>query len=131
MRRTASLLVWFALLEGFWALLVGTQQDTELVGGLGAAALGAVFAELLRTKGLLAYTTDFRLLARLVTLPWRVVRAFGIVTLALVQGRSGAWVEEAAPDEPWGRAFTAVEGSVTPNAVVVDVGGGRKLVHEL
>jgi hypothetical protein len=29
-RRAVSLLI-FALLEGLWAVLVGTQQDTELV----------------------------------------------------------------------------------------------------
>lgn len=131
MRRITSLLVWFAMLEGFWALLVGTQQNTELVGGLGAAALGAVFAECLRTLGLLRFTTDVRLLAKAWKLPWYLLVDFAILSLASVRGTKAVWVEQPVDYDAWGRAFAAVAGSATPNAIVVDVDEERALLHSL
>ena len=60
MRRAVSLLAWFALLEALWGVLIGTQQDTEVVAGLFAAAAGALLAEAMRSLGLFSYTTDLR-----------------------------------------------------------------------
>ena len=55
MARVTSLLVWFALLEGLWAMLVGTTSRTpSSSAGFVAAALGAIFADALRSRGLLA-----------------------------------------------------------------------------
>ena len=136
------MLVWFALLEGLWAVFVGTQQDTELVAGLGAAALGAVFAELLRTQGLLAFTSDFGLLRRALLTPWNIVLDFSVLTWALVRalaaGRrvSGQWVEAPFVTEPgavgnWQRAFAATIGTATPNAIRVDLDHDRVLLHSL
>src|SRR5215211_8103372 len=80
-RRAVSLLTWFALLEALWAVFVGTQQDTELVAGLVAAAAGALFAEGLRTLGLLGFTADLRLLGQAWKLPFNVVFDFAVITL--------------------------------------------------
>ena len=138
MRRIVSLLVWFALLEGLWALVVGTQQDTELVAGFGAAALGAIFAEVLRTKGLLPFSTDFGTLGKAWKLSWQLVLDFGILTRAALRpaGPRGEWVEAPYPTAEggrgnWQRAFAAVVGTATPNAIVVDLDDGRALLHSL
>lgn len=142
MRRAVSLLTWFALLEGLWGVYVGTQQDTELVAGLIAAAAGALLAEALRSRGLLSYTTDLRMLAQAWKLPWRAVYDFWVITRVLVRelvsGRRvrGEWVEaEFQTDEGsvgrWQRAFGATVGTATPNAIVVDVDGRRALLHSI
>jgi hypothetical protein len=141
-RRAVSLLVWFALLEALWALFIGTQQDTEVVAGLLAAAVGAVLVEALRTRGLLSYRADYRMLAQAWKLPFQVVLDFAVVTRVL--GRSlvarrrirGEWVDAefevgAAETGRWQRAFGIVVGTTTPNAIVVDLRRDRALLHSL
>ncbi len=134
--------MWFALLEGLWAVLVGTQQNTELVAGLNAAAIGAIFAEVLRSMGLLAYTADLRLLAQGWKLPWQIVFDFLILTWVLVRSLArgqrvrGVWLTVPFPTEEgavgrWQRAFATVAGTATPNAIVVDIDEGEALLHSL
>lgn len=142
MRRITSLLAWFALLEGLWALFVGTRQGTELAAGLIAAAVGAVFAELLRTKGLLAFTTHFGLLGKGWKLVWLVPFDFLLGTwevLRAVGGRRrirGEWlsvpfpVEEGSRGE-WQRAFGVAASNGALNAIVVDLDEGQALLHVL
>lgn len=141
-RRAASLLIWAALLEGFWALLVGTQQDTELAGGLPAAVVGAIFAEVLRSKCLLPFTTDFRLLAKAWKLPVLVVFDFFLVTWVLVQalarGRRvrGEWVRVPFPTADgsvgnWQRAFATSTANNAANALIVDLADDEALMHAL
>jgi hypothetical protein len=139
-RRVASLLIWFALLEGFWVLLVGTQQDTELAAGLIAAAVGALFAETLRSLGLLPYTTHFATLAKVWKAPFFVVFDFLLVTWALVaalaRGRRvrGTWRRIPFPQEAgsvgnWQRAFGTILGNNYANTVITDFEGDEALVH--
>jgi hypothetical protein len=141
-RRTVSLLWWFALLEALWAVLVGTQQDTELVAGLIAAAAGAALAELLRSRGLFGYTTDLRLLALVAKLPLRLVVDFWIVTWVLVRALArgervrGRWVRApfrtaSGPVGRWQRAFGVVAGTATPNAIVVELRDDEAWLHTL
>jgi hypothetical protein len=141
-RRAASLLIWAALLEGFWALLVGTQQDTELAAGLPAAAAGAVFAEILRTRGLLPFTTDFRLLAKAWRLPWLLVFDFfvvtGVLVAALAHGRRvrGEWVRVPFPTAEgsvgnWQRAFATATSNNAANGLVVDFDDDEAVLHAL
>lgn len=142
MRRAASLLVWFALLDGLWMLLVGTRQSLEVEAGLAAAAVGAVFAEVLRSHGLLAYAADLRLLAKLVSLVWQIVFDFALLTWVLVRslahGRrvEGTWLTVPFPTAEgskgrWQRAFAITGGTATPNAIVVDIDRGEALLHSL
>jgi multisubunit Na+/H+ antiporter MnhE subunit len=139
-RRAASLLIWFAVLEGFWALLVGTQQDTELAAGLIAAAVGALLAETMRSLGLLPYTTHFRTLAKLWKAPFFVVFDFLLVTWTLVaalarrQRVRGTWVWIPFATEPesvgnWQRAFGTVLGNNYANTIITDFEGDEALVH--
>jgi hypothetical protein len=141
-RRALSLLAWFALLEGLWAVFVGTTQSAELVAGLLAAAAGAVLAEVLRSLGLLGYRPDPRLLTGIWKLPFDVVFDFGLVTWVLVRALlrrrrvRGEWVTvpfrtEAGPAGRWQRAVGAGAGSASPNAIVVDLDGRHALLHAL
>lgn len=142
MRRAVSLLAWFVGLEMLWAVLVGTTQSTELLAGLGAAALGAVFAEVLRTHGLLVVAPDFRLAAKAWKLPWLVPFDFALVTWVLVRslarGRRvrGSWVSvpfrvDAGAKGRWQRAFAVSTSNGAANAIVVDLHDGQAEMHAL
>ncbi|HEV7639998.1 MAG TPA: hypothetical protein VGO39_03895 [Gaiellaceae bacterium] len=142
MRRTVSLLGWFAGLELLWAVLVGTAQSTELLAGLGAAAVGAVFAEVLRSQGLLAFSPDGALAAKAWKLPWLVAFDFALVTWVLVrslaQGRRvrGSWVTvpfriDAGAKGRWQRAFAVSASNGAANAIVVDMRDGEAELHAL
>jgi len=142
-RRAVSLLAWFAFLEALWVVFAGTKQGTEVVAGLLAAAIGALLAEGLRSLGLLSYTTDLGLLARVWRLPFNIVFDFAVITWALVRavacGRRvrGEWVRvpfrtQAGSVGRWQRAFGAAAGNAFPNAIVVDVDDGESaLLHAL
>jgi hypothetical protein len=142
MRRAASLLGWFAALEVLWAILIGTAQSTELLAGLGAAALGALAAEALRTQGLLVVAPDVRLAAKAWKLPWLVPFDFAVVTWVLVrslsQGRRvrGSWVSVPFRTDPgakgrWQRAFGVATANGAANAIVVDLRDGEAEMHAL
>lgn len=132
MRRAASLLVWFALLFGFWELLVGTFRLSEMVAGLIAALVGALFAELVRSLELL--TGASRDWLKIWKLAWLLPVEFVVVTWALVtslargQRVHGHWLKVPYDGDP---AAGIVLGTATPNAIVVDVGGGEGLLHAL
>jgi multisubunit Na+/H+ antiporter MnhE subunit len=141
-RRVTSLLVWFVLLEGLWAMLVGTQQDTELAAGFVAAAFGAILADALRSRGLLDYSTDFRMLAQAWRFVWIVPFDFVVVTRVLVcaiaRGRRphGAFVRTDFTTHEgsvgrWQRAFAATLSTGAPNAIVVDLDDDEALLHSL
>jgi hypothetical protein len=142
MRRAASLLGWFAALEVLWAILVGTAQSTELLAGLGAAALGALAAEALRTQGLLVVAPDVRLAAKAWKLPWLVPFDFAVVTWVLVRSLShgrrvrGSWVSVPFRTDPgakgrWQRAFGVATANGAANAIVVDLRDGEAEMHAL
>jgi multisubunit Na+/H+ antiporter MnhE subunit len=141
-RRLAFLLVWFLLLEGLWAILVGTRQTTELVAGLIAAAVGAAFALVLQSLGVFGYETDWHLLARAWHLIWQTVFDFAVVTWVLAASVArrrrvrGEWVLVPFPTDGgargrWQRAFGSVAGTATPNAIVVDLRRDEGLLHAL
>jgi hypothetical protein len=141
-RRAARFLAWFVALELLWGVFVGTIQSTELIAGLGVAALGALFVEALRAHDLLG----FRLAPGIVARAWRIlpqaVFDFGVVTWVLVRalarGRRvrGEWLTIDFPtaDGPRGRferAVTVALENETANAIVVDLDGGKALLHSL
>jgi hypothetical protein len=141
-RRAASFAAWFVALELLWAVLVGTRQSTELIAGLGAAAVGAGFAQLLSARGLFAYSVDWRLLAKSWKLPWLVPFDFGVATWVLVRslahGRRvrGRWVTVPFRTAPgargrWQRAFAVATSNGAANAIVVDFHDGEAVMHAL
>jgi 4-amino-4-deoxy-L-arabinose transferase-like glycosyltransferase len=140
--RLVSLVVWFGLLFALWTVFTGTALTLEVLYGLGAAGLGALLAEVLRSRGLLAFDLDARLLARVWKLAWQVpldqVLVAWTLVRALVRGRRvrGEWVRAPFPTETgargaWQRAFGTVTGTASPNAIVVDYEGDHALLHSL
>jgi len=141
-RRAYSLLGWFVFLALVWAILVGTTQSTELIVGLAAAAVGALFAELLRSLGLFEFAVEPRLLAKAWKLPWLVPFDFLLVTYVLIAslaaGRRvrGSWLTTPFPTEPgdqgrWQRAFAVGTANGAANAVIVDLDHDEALLHSL
>jgi hypothetical protein len=134
MRRVVSLIVWWALLLCLWALYVGTTTRLEILWGIGAAAVGAVAIEVVRSLGLLRFEVDRRWLPRAwKTLP-QIVFDFGLIgwelVRALAHGRrvSGAYVAVPFPAgnpalgiDRWRRAWATTLGTMTPNGIVVDI----------
>ena len=142
MRRAGSFLGWFASLEVLWAVLVGTTQSTELLVGLGAAAVGAVLAEVLRSLGLLAFAPDPRLAVKAWKLPWLVPFDFALVAWVLLRslarGRRvrGQWVSvpfrvDAGAKGRWQRAFAVSTSNGASNAIVVDFRDDKAEMHAL
>ena len=103
MRRARSLLTWFALLLGFWELLVGTFQGTEVLAGLIAAGIGAVFALALRRLGLFRFSLRTPHAVRILKLVWQLPVEFAVVTWVLAEslahGRRvrGRWIRVPYP----------------------------------
>jgi hypothetical protein len=142
MGRVVSFLVTFVLLELVWAMLVGTTQSTELVVGLAAAAVGAAFAELLRSLRFFGFATHGGLLGKAWKLPWLVPFDLGLATWVLVRalarGRRvrGTWTRVPFPTERgakgrWQRAFGVMTSNGAANAIVVDLDGDEALLHAL
>jgi hypothetical protein len=130
------------LLWLLWAALVGTVQSTELVAGACAAAVGAVFAEVLRSRGLLAFEVDLSLLAKAARLVWLVPADFALVTWTLVVAVArrrrvrGKWVRapfraDTGARGRWQRAFAVVASNGAVNAIVVDLDGRQATMHAL
>ena len=142
MGRAVSFLLTFVVLEVVWALLVGTTQSTELIVGLAASAVGAAFAELLRSLGLFGFRTDAGLLAKSWKLPWLVPFDFALATWVLLRALArgqrvrGRWNRVSFPTAPgakgrWQRAFGVATSNGAANALVVDLDDDEALLHAL
>lgn len=142
MRRAARFLVWFGCLEVLWLVFVGTTQSTEVYAGLIGSAIVALFVEALRAVGLLRFRLSPSALVRARSVPAHVVFDFVLVlwlALRAVARRErirGRWlsVEFEEEDGPRGRFLRALTGTLeneTANGMVVDIDGGRVLLHSL
>ena len=138
MRAVLAIVFWWIVLAGLWLLYVGQHTKENAVAGVVAAALAVGFGALLARLGLYRFELDPRWLGRAVTIPWYVLRDFGLLTAALLRGRpQGRFTEMDVPAavarSPGSRAALGLLGSVAPNAYVVDFDRDRNaaLVHEL
>jgi hypothetical protein len=138
-RRVAAWLSWFAGLFVLWLLLVGTVQDVELFGGLGAAAIGAAAVEVVRGQGLLRFRVQWRWLRRGWRPLVRVMPEFLLVMAAIFRRSQGTFRELDFPTggeravDAGRRAFVVLASSLSPNRLVVDLDPetGEALVHDL
>jgi multisubunit Na+/H+ antiporter MnhE subunit len=135
MRALLAVVCSWALLLGTWQLYVGqTTRETTIAGAI-TAAITVGLVVLLARLGLYRFEIHPRRLRGAASLPWYLLRDFGIVTLALLRGRPGGrFVEVDLPDGSAGdRALAGLLGSVAPNAYLVDFDTHRRraLVHEL
>jgi hypothetical protein len=133
---------WFLALEVLWAVFVGTTQSTELVAGLIAAAVAAVFVEALRAAGLLRFSWSGKAVASAWAIPAHVVFDWALVLSILLRRISrgervrGQWLEVPFDEEPgprgrFRRALAAALENESSNGMVVDLHDGRALLHSL
>jgi multisubunit Na+/H+ antiporter MnhE subunit len=143
-RLALGVLSWAAML-GLWLLLVDSSAIPEVVAGLGVAVIGAVVADIVRSRREMHFRPRPHWIGYAWQLPWRVAVDCGIVMAALwrclvlrqrVEGRLRVLPFPTGGDDPesraW-RAFTLVATSVAPNTYVIgyDRGRGVVIVHQL
>jgi hypothetical protein len=142
MHVVARFLGWFCGLMVLWLVFVGTTQSTEIVAGLIASAVVAVFVEVLRAAGLFGFRLSTGALARARSIPGHTVFDFALVLWLALRAAArrerirGRWLtvefrDEAGPRGRFLRALTAALENETANAIVVDLDAGRALLHSL
>ena len=135
MRAFVAVAFWWVVLAGVWLLYVGRHTKENAVAGAIAAGIAVGVGFVLARLGLYPFGAHARRLRGAATLPWHLLRDFGIVTLALLRGRpSGRLVEiEFRAGSAGDRALSGLLASVAPNVYLVefDTHRGRALVHEL
>ena len=144
-RRARSWLVWWVLLMSFWVMIDDSVNTDELLAGAGAAALAALFAELVTYQAATRFGMRFRWLAPALSLPGQVVRDLGTVyaalwcRLTLGEQPPSAFLEVPArygDDTPEGvtRRTLLIGGtSVAPNTFVLGIDAERDVmvIHRL
>jgi multisubunit Na+/H+ antiporter MnhE subunit len=144
-RRVSSWLVWWVLMMSFWVMLDDSISTDELLAGAGAAALAALFAELVSYQAGARFRMRIQWLVPALRLPGQVVRDMVTVYAALwrrlVRGQQppSAFLEipvRFGDDSPEGitRRTLLIGGtSVAPNtfALGIDRDSGVMVVHRL
>jgi len=144
-RRAGAWLAWWVLLMSFWVVLDDSIQFDELLAGAGAAALGALVAELVSYQAATRFRMRIRWLVPALSLPGQVARDTVIVFAAL-------WRRLARGEEPasgfrelpvrYGqntaqgvtrRVLLVAGRSVAPNAFVLGIDPDRSVmvIHQL
>ena len=82
-RRVGSWLVWWVLMMSFWVMIDDSVETDELLAGAGAAALAAVFAELVTYQAASRFRMRIGWLGPALRLPGQVVGDTIIVYRAL------------------------------------------------
>lgn len=82
-RRVGSWLVWWVLMMSFWVMIDDSVETDELLAGAGAAALAAVFAELVTYQAATRFRMRTGWLGPALRLPGQVVGDTIIVYRAL------------------------------------------------
>jgi multisubunit Na+/H+ antiporter MnhE subunit len=82
-RRVGAWLVWWVLLMSFWVILDDSIAWDELLAGAGAAALGALLAEMAGHQAATRFRMRVEWLVPALKLPGEVARDSGVVFAAL------------------------------------------------
>ena len=82
-RRAGSWLVWWALMMSFWIMLDDSIRSDELLAGAAAAALAALFAEVVTYQAATRFRMRIEWLVPALKLPGQVVSDLAIVYRAL------------------------------------------------
>lgn len=92
-RRVGAWLIWWVLLMSLWVILDNSIASDELLAGAGAAALGALLAEVVSFQAATRFRMRIEWLVPALSLPGQVIRDTGIVFAAL-------WRRLARGEEP-------------------------------
>jgi hypothetical protein len=133
MRRLVSLVVWWAVLVVVWTAYVGTTATLEVLWGMGAAAIAAVAAEVVRSRELVRLRVDRRWLVQGLKVPALMLFDFALITVilakALARGQrvAGGYVSVPFPagathrDHRWRRAYATTLSGMSPNGIPIDI----------
>jgi hypothetical protein len=138
----ARFLTWIGALEVLWLVFVGTTQSTEVITGLIASVVTALFVEALRAVGLLRFRWSGSAVASAWMIPAHVVfdwvLVFAILVRRVAAGRRvrGVWLtvpfdEEQGARGRFRRALAAALENESSNGMVVDLDEGTALLHSL
>lgn len=144
-RRVRSWLVWWVLMMSFWVMIDDSIATDELLAGAGAAALAALFAEVVTYQAATRFQMRIRWLLPAVRLPGQVARdlviVYGALWRRLVHGDlpPSAFVELPArfgddtPDGVTRRTLLIGGTSLAPNTFVLGIDPERDVmvVHRL
>jgi multisubunit Na+/H+ antiporter MnhE subunit len=141
-----SAVVWFGIALGLWTLWVAQPTLVNWVAGIAVAALTAVAARVVASRGLLSHTFRRSWLPLLAAVPWQIVVDFWLVTRELAvavatrdRGTRGSFVTAAfdaggdtARGRSW-RAFVTLAATLSPNSYVIDIDrdNARRTNHDL
>jgi multisubunit Na+/H+ antiporter MnhE subunit len=144
-RRAGAWAVWWVLLMSFWVMLDDSTATDELLAGAGAAALGALLAELVAHQAGLTFRMRARWLVSALRLPGQVARDTVIVFTALWR-RLAHGAEPASgfrelptyhggdsPEDASRRLLLVGGRSVAPNSFVLGIDAERDvmIIHQL
>lgn len=143
--RAVAWLGWWVVLMAFWVITDDSIGLDELLAGAGAAALGALLAEVAAHQASVSFGVRFSWLRRAAGLPRQVLTETGVVFAALwrklARGQdppSGFAAEPAryGPETPEGRMRRALlvgARSLAPNTFVLGIDRERDVmvVHKL
>ena len=133
MKHAAAFLVWYVVLWWLWQALAGVWNHYNWLFAAGGALVASAIGELAarRTDGRAPFPLP--ILASAPSALGMVFVDFGIVMYALVRRRKGVVRETRFehPDTESFRAWATIVADWSPNAFVIDVGGGRSVTHHL
>jgi multisubunit Na+/H+ antiporter MnhE subunit len=144
-RRVGAWLAWWVLLMSFWVILDNSVATDELLAGAGAAATGALLAELVTYQAATRLRMRIEWAALAFRLPREVARDTAIVFAALyrrlAQGedppsgfreRPARYGDDTAAGQTR-RALLIGGTSVAPNTVVLGIDRDRDvmIIHQL
>ncbi len=144
-RRVGAWLTWWVLLMSFWVILDNSVATDELLAGAGAAAIGALLAELVTYQAATRLRMRIEWAALAFRLPREVARDTAIVFAALyrqlAQGedppsgfreRPARYGDDTAAGQTR-RALLIGGTSVAPNTVVLGIDRDRDvmIIHQL
>jgi multisubunit Na+/H+ antiporter MnhE subunit len=144
-RRVGAWLAWWVLLMSFWVILDDSVASDELVAGAGAAALGALLAELAFRQAGTRFRIRIEWVVPALSLPAQVVEDTAIVFAALwrrlARGEEPASGFRAVPArfgsdtaEGQTRRVLLIGGrSVAPNSITAGIDPDRDvmIIHQL
>jgi hypothetical protein len=145
MKTLRFAVLWWAVLGGWWLVLVGTNAGLEEIAAACAATLATLLALGVRSQGLTRYRFEPAIVARALIFPWKVLRELAIVTWVLMlhvsRVRPVRSVYRAFPFPAGGadptsrgrRAIVTAFDALSPNTMPVDVDTEQGVVlrHEL
>lgn len=135
MKHVAAFFLFFVPLWWLWQLLSGEWSHYEWIAGAGAAAIGALLAEIVRARARGNGAVPAAILRSAPSALGMVLVDFALVLRAIVTRTEGVFLtnetSETRPERR--RAWAEYVATISPNAYVIEIDPetGRALTHHL